>query len=915
MAELDLGKIGYEVEVDDKQYHRKLSGMEKSASSTGKNIMKMLSFVAGVTFFKKFVQAASDLEEVENKFATVFAAVRKEADKTRKHLQDFYGLGKKQSATMLGNTGDLLTGVGFDAKTSLELSKQVQEMAVDLASFSNYAGGASGASEALTKALLGETEMMKSLGVTLNQNSSRFKELMRENKEAKGMTEMQAKAYTVLTMTIEQSKNAMGDYARTADQFANRYRKGVVDAKDAVAEMGKQLIPVAHKILNVFSSLLKVTNLFNGGLLRTVTYFAMIALAGKKLNQIRNTFKNKMNATWEAEAAKQAEAVKIAETKKANAIIQASNLKRTVAEQRNYLTESLAAKKAAKEKLASVRKGKKVTNSMGQTRVVVDQKAVTLAQQEYNQTLRKQVTTRKSLVKVTRRHVAATRLVRIHTNKASIATATNTMATNTNAVAQGTMTRAVFFTKGALKGLWATMLANPFTAIFMIGGMVLSLIMSIIDGINQADQEARQKLQQNLESARQQRQALETQNADTDKLIARLKEINSKEKLNNIERREQARILSQLKSRHKDFNAEIDDGTGKINGLTKAMQELAALQEKGRQDAFNKEKEVTKSIISRMEQDNADLETATLYSGQFKRFAKKINDKKIAENNKKIAILKEQLKNNILKQQYKDEIKKDKPIADAQASHNKYKSGFTNDHKNDYTRNTEAEKAEHELAKKHLETLKKAGVYKGLQYIWELAKLKSIHAIKQGELELDKKRTEEARKKAQIEQQAYEADQQRRQEQNELRINQDLEYKKLETEAWSDGKLTDDERLKLKEKEIEATKAQIEQQKKHAEQLEGMAKKQAQSGILSLETGLGKLNGEIASMMNKNSNQNPDKVVQAQGGFLAGVVKTMGANQENHAKSTAQHTKDIASTAKQIATKMDQPNNDLILDE
>ena len=858
MAELDLGKIGYEVEVDDKQYHRKLSGMEKSASSTGKNIMKMLSFVAGITIFKKFVEAASDLEEVENKFATVFAAVRKEADATRKHLQDFYGLGKKQSATMLGNTGDLLTGVGFDAKTSLELSKQVQEMAVDLASFSNYAGGASGASEALTKALLGETEMMKSLGVTLNQNSSRFKELMRENKEAKGMTEMQAKAYTVLTMTIEQSKNAMGDYARTADSFANRYRKGVVDAKDAVAEMGKQLIPVAQKILTVFSSLLKITNVFNGGLLRTATYLAMAGLAVKSWKKLHLVFKG----------------IGIAINK--STIATTTN---TVAEKANTTAKT---KNVA---LSSIYCG---------------------------------VSTKSTIA----------------TNVDTASTTVNTAAKNTNAVATVTL-------KGALKGLWATMLANPFTAIFMIGGMVLSLIMSIVDGINQADQEARQKLQQNLESARQQRQALETQNADTDKLIARLKEINSKEKLNNIERREQARILSQLKSRHKDFNAEIDAGTGKINDLTKAMEKLGALKEKQRQDAKKKELDSIQAIIKEKGLDEtisrgqATIEKNKEIQKQHGLDPNKIyknksiftNVSRLGESGKNIAKAQEMIKkaqaeiDALMKpylqkektQKANKEVENAKKIADTEKSYNKYKSGFTNDHKSDYTRNTEVLKKEYEQQKQNLETLKKAGVYKGLQYYWELAKLKSIHAIKQGELELDKQQTEEARKKAQIEDQAYKADQKRRQEQNELRVNQDLEYKKLEAEAWSDGKLTDDERLKLKEREIEATKEQIEQQKKHAEQLDGMAKKQAQSGILSLETSLGKLNGEIASMVNKNSNQNPDKVVQSQGGFLANVVKTMGSNQEDHAKSTAQNTKEIERVTKQIVVKMDQQDDGIII--
>ena len=70
---------------------------------------------------------------------------------------------------MLGSTGDLLTGMGATAETALDLSTKTQRLAVDLASFSNYQGGAKGASEALTKAMLGERESVKALGIVISE--------------------------------------------------------------------------------------------------------------------------------------------------------------------------------------------------------------------------------------------------------------------------------------------------------------------------------------------------------------------------------------------------------------------------------------------------------------------------------------------------------------------------------------------------------------------------------------------------------------------------------------------------------------------------------------------------------------------------------------------------------------------------
>jgi len=59
------------------------------------------------------------------------------------------------------------------------------------------------ASEELTKALLGETEQAKNLGITFDLNSVTFKSRIKEI-QAMGVTEVQARAEAILEVAISQ---------------------------------------------------------------------------------------------------------------------------------------------------------------------------------------------------------------------------------------------------------------------------------------------------------------------------------------------------------------------------------------------------------------------------------------------------------------------------------------------------------------------------------------------------------------------------------------------------------------------------------------------------------------------------------------------------------------------------------------
>lgn len=210
---------------------------------------------------KSMISAASDAEETRSKFATIFKGMGTEAEMTADKFAKNFGLAGSSARKFLGDTSDLLTGFGFTQKAALDLSVQVNELAVDLASFTNFSGGAEGASKALTNALLGQREGVKSLGIAILEEGVKKKIAVMRSQGMRFATEREEKAYATLQIALSQSKNAIGDAERTKKSYANVTRRVSQRLLELRESFGKLLIPIATKFLLVIE---KVIESFNG---------------------------------------------------------------------------------------------------------------------------------------------------------------------------------------------------------------------------------------------------------------------------------------------------------------------------------------------------------------------------------------------------------------------------------------------------------------------------------------------------------------------------------------------------------------------------------------------------------------------------------------------------------------------------
>ena len=191
---VDAGTIFSEVRIaldkltgDVKSVNTKMDQIvkksEETAKKSKKGFSKFFSFIkkSGVAsflalgviiakvgkFLKESERLARNAQETFSKFDTVFESISKSANDTADTFAESFGIAGSTARELLSATGDLLVGMGATEQQALDLSTEVNTLAADLASFSNIEGGTARASAALTKALLGETESAKLLGIVI----------------------------------------------------------------------------------------------------------------------------------------------------------------------------------------------------------------------------------------------------------------------------------------------------------------------------------------------------------------------------------------------------------------------------------------------------------------------------------------------------------------------------------------------------------------------------------------------------------------------------------------------------------------------------------------------------------------------------------------------------------------------------
>jgi len=258
-----LRNITSKLDKIDRRLRRVQKTSKRTSSSVAASFGKMAVGIGGFLLaFRGFrlvkdgllttTKAASDLFEEQMKLNTVFENVKEPANAMRDNLVSAYNFSKKEATQLLAATGDLLVGFGFQEDKALELSGAVQTLAADLVSFGNIEGGVERASRSLTKALFGEVESAKLLGIVIKQDEVNSILAAKGQKKLTGQALLAAQAQARFDIALRQSSKAIGDVARNQGTYASNVRLMESRMSDFSAEIGEAFLPVMNVLLARF---------------------------------------------------------------------------------------------------------------------------------------------------------------------------------------------------------------------------------------------------------------------------------------------------------------------------------------------------------------------------------------------------------------------------------------------------------------------------------------------------------------------------------------------------------------------------------------------------------------------------------------------------------------------------------------
>lgn len=169
--------------------------------------------VAAGAAFIHFGQMGNALDAMGKKAATVFEGSKADIDAWADSNAKAMGLTDDQLTSLAVNFGDLLKPMGFTAEQAADMSKDVVGLSGALSAWSGGTTSAAEASDILAKAMLGETDGLKSLGIAISAADIEARLATKGQKELTGAALAQAKAVATQELIFEKSTDAQKAWA------------------------------------------------------------------------------------------------------------------------------------------------------------------------------------------------------------------------------------------------------------------------------------------------------------------------------------------------------------------------------------------------------------------------------------------------------------------------------------------------------------------------------------------------------------------------------------------------------------------------------------------------------------------------------------------------------------------------------
>ncbi len=233
---------------------------------------------------KDALQAASDLQEVQNVVDTTFGSNSNKIETWAKDAGTQFGLTETQAKKFTSTMGAMLKSSGLAGDEIVSMSTDLAGLAADMASFYNL-----DFEEAFSKirsGISGQTMPLKELGIDLSVDTLNAYALAQGLQ--KTFSQMSQSEQTVLRYQylMQATADAQGDFARTSTGYANSLRQLETNLTTLKTNLGNVLLDIVNPLISGINELFADRS----GDKTVLDDFAGIdEQTSKKIEQIRKT--------------------------------------------------------------------------------------------------------------------------------------------------------------------------------------------------------------------------------------------------------------------------------------------------------------------------------------------------------------------------------------------------------------------------------------------------------------------------------------------------------------------------------------------------------------------------------------------------------------------------------------------------
>lgn len=242
-------KIGFKTDQNSKgKAESEMEGIASKAKKLLGAIGIGFSIKGAYEAIKACVEVSSEVEEMQNKFDVVFRGMTDDVEEWAQSYADAIGRNSNTIKGYLADSQNLFVGMGMQREAGAKLSEQMVTLALDLSSFNNLQE--IDAVNAMTKALMGESESAKTLGAVLNDNT---RALAMQTLGITGTyqaldeaTKMQVNYQAILN----QSGDAIGDCERSMGSYKSTLTQTQSKLEEIKTLVGQFFMPTFQRVLS-----------------------------------------------------------------------------------------------------------------------------------------------------------------------------------------------------------------------------------------------------------------------------------------------------------------------------------------------------------------------------------------------------------------------------------------------------------------------------------------------------------------------------------------------------------------------------------------------------------------------------------------------------------------------------------------